>query len=209
MTTFYFLRHGKTELNIASRFQGGGIDSPLLPVGIDQATQAGKYLADLSFDLVAVSTQKRAIDTSSYIIKENKHLNGLTVRYYDGLRELYFGEREGIEIDELDKQTNYLRKEPHLYDPSSFNGETLEQLADRTDEIIKQLCLAYPEGTILLVAHGVLLITLINRLSGKDKSQWREGGPLENTSISVVTHDAMDDVFTVEKFNDISYQITK
>lgn len=206
MTTFYLVRHGKTELNLASCFQGGMIDSPLLPVGIEQATQAGKYLADVHFDFVAVSTQKRAMDTANYIIKENSHLDGLTVSYYDGLRELKFGEREGTEIDVTDEQTNYLRTQPHLYDPSLFFGETLDQLAERNDTVIKQLCKKYPNGTILLVAHGVVLITLINRLTGKNKSQWREGGPLENTSISIVEQHSIEKTFTIKRFNDISYR---
>lgn len=206
MTTFYLVRHGKTELNLASRFQGGIIDSPLLPVGIEQAIQAGKHLAPIHFDFVAVSTQKRAVDTANYIIKENEHLNELTVRYYDGLRELKFGEREGTEIDVTDEQTNFLRTQPHLYDPTLFGGETLDELAERTDAIIEQLCEEYPDGTVLLVAHGVVLITLINRLSGKDKAQWREGGPLENTSISIVEQNALEDRFVIKSFNDISYR---
>lgn len=205
MTTFYLVRHGKTNLNLASCFQGGSSDSPLLPLGIEQAIQAGKHLSSIHFDFVAVSTQKRAIDTANYIIKENNHLDGLTVRYYDGLRELKFGEREGTEIDLSDEQTNYLRTKPHLYDPTLFGGETLDQLAKRTDVVIEQLCKKYPKGTILVVAHGVVLITLINRLNGKDKSRWREGGPLDNTSISIVEQNLLEGRFIIKKFNDSSY----
>lgn len=207
MTTFYLIRHGKTELNLASRFQGGSIDSPLLPIGIEQAIQAGKHLANIRFDFVAVSIQKRAVDTANYIIKESKHLDGLTVKYFAGLRELKFGAKEGTEIDVTDTQTNYLRTQPHLYDPTSFDGETLDQLAERTDTVIEQLCKEYPDGTVLLVAHGVVLITLINRLNGKDKSRWREGGPLENTSISIVEKDKFGERFIIKSFNDISYRM--
>ena len=31
----YFVRHGKTEWNLASRFQGGHGDSPLLPQSLE------------------------------------------------------------------------------------------------------------------------------------------------------------------------------
>ena len=206
MTTFYLVRHGKTELNLDSRFQGGEIDSPLLQIGIEQAIQAGKYLATVKFDFVAVSTQKRAIDTANYIITQNKYLNRLTLRYYEELKELKFGEREGMKIDLTDKQTNYLRTQPHLYNPTLFNGETLDQLAERTNQVIGQLCREYPNGTILLVAHGVVLITLINRLSGKEKARWREKGPLENTSISIVELNSLNDQLAIKCFNDVTYQ---
>lgn len=203
MTTFYFVRHGKTELNLSLRFQGGEIDSPLLPIGIEQAIQAGRYLSDVRFDLAAVSTQKRAMDTANYILKENKYLDGLTIRYQDKLREIKFGKREGAEIDHTDEQTSYLRQRPDLYDPSSFGGETIDSLVSRSTETIEKLSEEFPDGTILIVAHGVLLITLINSLIGKPKANWREGGPLANTSITIIEK---TDQYHLRTFNDISYQ---
>ncbi|ALS36156.1 hypothetical protein IGJ55_000458 [Enterococcus sp. AZ170] len=206
MTTFYFVRHGKTELNLSLRFQGGKIDSPLLPIGIEQAIQAGRYLCDTSFDAVAVSTQKRAMDTANYLLKENNYLDGLTVNYYDSLREIKFGKREGIEIDHTDEQTKNLRQRPDLYDPTAFGGETIDSLVKRSTETIEQISKKYPDGKVLIVAHGVLLITLINSLIGKEKSQWREGGPLANTSITILEKENDLQNYTLKTFNDVSYQ---
>lgn len=206
MTTFYFVRHGKTELNLSLRFQGGEIDSPLLPIGIEQAIQAGRYLSDIAFDMVAVSTQKRAMDTANYILKENNHLDSLTLHYYDSLREIKFGKREGMEIDHTDEQTSYLRNRPDLYDPSVFGGETIDDLVARSTKTIEKISEDYPDGKVLIVAHGVLLITLINALAGKEKSKWREGGPLANTSISILEKNQGQPVYTITSFNDISYQ---
>lgn len=206
MTRFYFIRHGKTELNLSLRFQGGDIDSPLLPIGIEQAIQAGRYLCDTSFDLAAVSTQKRAMDTANYILKENNHLDGLTVQYYDNLREIRFGKREGAEIDHTDRQTNHLRQRPDLYDPTAFGGETIDSLVQRSTDTIEKISEKYPDGNILIVAHGVLLITLINSLVGKEKDQWRNGGPLANTSITILEKENNENRYTINSFNDISYQ---
>lgn len=205
MTTFYFVRHGKTELNLSLRFQGGDIDSPLLPIGVEQAIQAGRYLCDVSFDFAAVSTQKRAMDTANYLLKENNFLNGLTVTYLDDLREIKFGEREGAEIDRTDEQTHNLRQRPDLYDPTAFGGETIDSLVTRARGVVERLSNEYPEGKILIVAHGVLLITLINALIGKPKADWRKGGPLANTSISIIEK-KQDTSCQLKVFNDISYQ---
>ncbi|MBO0441346.1 histidine phosphatase family protein [Candidatus Enterococcus ikei] len=206
MTTFYFVRHGKTELNLSLRFQGGEIDSPLLPVGVEQAIQAGRYLSDVRFDVVSVSTQKRAMDTANYLLKENNFLDGLTVQYHDSLREIKFGKREGVEIDHTDEQTDHLRNRPDLYDPTAFEGETIDSLVARSTKTIEKLSEAYPDGKVLIVAHGVLLITLINALVGKEKSKWREGGPLANTSISILENDQNNKIYTIKSFNDSSYQ---
>lgn len=206
MTIFYFVRHGKTELNLDSRFQGGEIDSPLLPVGIEQAIQAGKQLSTVAFDFAAVSTQKRAIDTANYILKENHYLDGLTVNYSDALKELKFGQREGLEIDFADEQTTYLRERPDLYDPSTFDGETMDDLVARSTAVITALHASYPEGKVLIVAHGVWLITLINVLLGKEKAEWRTGGPLGNTSITIMEKMVADPTYRLKVFNDTSYQ---
>ncbi|MGX7245476.1 histidine phosphatase family protein [Enterococcus quebecensis] len=203
MTTFYFVRHGKTELNLSLKFQGGDIDSPLLPIGIEQAIQAGRYLCDISFDAIAVSTQKRAMDTANYILKENNYLDKLTLQYYDSLREIKFGKREGTEINHADEQTAHLRQRPDLYDPTAFGGETIDSLVTRSTETIEKISEEYPDGKVLIVAHGVLLITLINSLIGKEKANWREGGPLANTSITIVEK---KNKYTLTSFNDISYQ---
>lgn len=206
MTTFYFIRHGKTELNVQLRFQGGKIDSPLLEQSVDQAIQTGKYLSDCKFDFAAVSTQKRAIDTANYILGENKSLAGLTTCYYDELREINFGLREGASIDDLDEQTTYLKYQPHLYDPTSFHGETIDHLVLRGKKVIEEISQMYPKGTILVVSHGVLLITLINALVGKEKKDFREGGPLENTSVTIVQKSIPKNQYTIKEFNDVHYQ---
>lgn len=205
MTTFYFVRHGKTELNVLNSFQGGGIDSPLLPEGIEQASQLGQHLSQVAFDAAAVSTQKRAMDTATFVLAENDHLDGLLVSYHDGLREMGFGEKEGIVVDLEDQQTQYLRTRPDLYDPTDFAGETYDELIERTVSIINKLESAYPDGKVLVVAHGVVLIVLINYLTGKEKREWRKNGPLENTSVTILDK-AKAGGYELKLFNDISYQ---
>ena len=49
MTTFYLVRHGRTEYNRDGRLQGAVHDSPLLPQSIADAKQTGKALADIDF----------------------------------------------------------------------------------------------------------------------------------------------------------------
>ena len=43
MTTFYFVRHGKTEWNLEGRYQGSHGDSPLLPESYEEIKQLAAY----------------------------------------------------------------------------------------------------------------------------------------------------------------------
>ena len=45
----YFVRHGKTEWNLASRFQGGHGDSPLLPQSLEDIKKLGHHLQGTKF----------------------------------------------------------------------------------------------------------------------------------------------------------------
>ena len=146
------------------------------------------------------------MDTANYIPKGNNFLDCLTVQYHDSLKEIKFGKREGVEIDHTDEQTNHLRQRPDLYDPTAFGGETMDSLVTRSTRTIEKLSEEYPDGKVLIVAHGVVLITLINSLLGKDKAKWREGGPLANTSITILEKETDQNNYTIKSFNDISYQ---
>ena len=65
---FYLVRHGKTEFNLARRFQGGAVDSPLLPESIINAQKVGSYLADLKFAGAFASPQERAVVTAQRVL---------------------------------------------------------------------------------------------------------------------------------------------
>ena len=56
MPTLYVLRHGQTEYNLQKRVQGR-CDSPLTPLGVEQARAAGRWLAGqgVRFDRMCTS----------------------------------------------------------------------------------------------------------------------------------------------------------
>ena len=57
----YFVRHGKTEWNLARRLQGQKGDSPLLPESYEAIERVHKFLEPIEFDKVLSSPQKRNI----------------------------------------------------------------------------------------------------------------------------------------------------
>lgn len=65
-TTVYITRHGQTEWNVQKRMQGHQ-DSPLTPLGVQQAEWLGKSLQDVHLDAVYASSSPRALRTAEII----------------------------------------------------------------------------------------------------------------------------------------------
>lgn len=206
MTTFYCMRHGKTEFNQAGIFQGGLVDSPLLDEGIETAKKAGNYLSDINFDRVVISPQKRAQDTAMAFL--STHPSNPTTETINGIREMEFGDWDGtLEAShEGHTQFEHLKYRPHLYDPSEFGGEDYETLLNRTKSVLENLAKTYPNDTILIVSHGLTLQTILKHYQGLPLSDFRKGEFLGNTSISIIeTNDGEN--FSVTKFNDITHTL--
>lgn len=86
MTQFYFVRHGKTEINAKGRFNGGTVDSPLIESGVEATKRMAQHLKDVPFDRVLTSPQMRAQTTAKIILAENIKAPELTI--VEELREL-------------------------------------------------------------------------------------------------------------------------
>ena len=71
--TIDIVRHGETYLNQLGRAQGW-IDMELNKQGLEQASQTGKALADVYYNVIISSDLKRAVQTRDRIIKHLKHV---------------------------------------------------------------------------------------------------------------------------------------
>ncbi|MBO0477072.1 histidine phosphatase family protein [Vagococcus sp. DIV0080] len=205
MTTFYCVRHGKTEFNLNRVFQGGLADSPLLPEGIENAKKVGEHLKDITFEAAFVSPQTRAQDTAKNI------LLGLTspleLNTVKDLREMEFGEWDGQpeSIYEKEEEFQNLVHCPHLYNPSEFGGETFEELIERALAVFKKISLAYPNGNVLVVSHGLTLQSILKHLDGSSIADIRSGRLLDNTSITIIDNTKDFDTYEMVKWNDTSH----
>lgn len=206
MTTFYCMRHGKTEFNQAGIFQGGLVDSPLLDEGIETAKKAGNYLQDVSFDRVIISPQKRAQDTARAFL--STHSSNPIKETVEDIREMKFGTWDGTLEKNYEGQTQFehLKYRPHLYDPSEFGGEDFETLLNRTKSVFKEYATKYPNETILVVSHGLTLQTLLKHFQGLPISDIRNGELLGNTSISIIEAKNAEE-FSVTRYNDLTHTL--
>src|SRR3989344_5251144 len=163
--TFYIIRHGETEWNAAGRLQGHA-DSPLTKKGINQVKKLKKIIKHVHFDGLFSSDSGRARKTAEIINLERK----LAVVTTALLREKSFGNYEG-QLSE--KFRNDLKKLLDDYEKCSDNEkksfklpgvETDEEAVSRFITFLRQVAIAYPRRTILVVSHGAMIRALLIHL---------------------------------------------
>lgn len=163
-TIFYIIRHGETEANVKKILQGHS-DYPLTQRGKDQAKEVSGLLKNIHFDKVFSSDLFRAKHTAQLILLERK----MAIETSKLLRERTFGKYEGTswfyQDDHLKKMW---QKYETLSDQERFrfkfseDQESDEEIATRMLTFIREIAVAYPGKTILIVSHGgIMRATLI------------------------------------------------
>jgi len=190
VTQFYFVRHGKTEINAEGRFNGGTVDSPLIPSGVEATKRMGQALKTVQFDLALTSPQMRAQTTAKIILAENTQ--SPTVKVMEGLREMRLGDWDGQKIDQITEAypedlKNY-RTRPDLFAAEKFQAESYPSLIARSTKVIEEVTKEYPSDNVLVVSHGILLMALLNTLKGVPLAKIRESGIVDNSSLTILNH---------------------
>ena len=197
--TFYIVRHGQTNWNILGKTQGHG-NSDLTAKGIEQATELAESIVNYPIDYIYSSDLGRAVQTAQIL---GDKLN-IKVEETEALREMGFGEWEGLLIDEI--KANYAnvyttwRNEPHL--AQIPGGETLHLIKDRVDSFIQSLNEKYDDKHILLVTHSVTVrVMLLAFLNSGMENIYRI--KQDNTALNIVEYRDYGPV--VIKMNDTSH----
>lgn len=151
----YLVRHGQTEFNRISRLQGHA-DSPLTPLGIDQAERVGALLKSLVGDpagwTIEASSLGRTIHTAQ-IIAEVTGAGDIVLE--NRLREVSMGSWDGLTVEEIAARAPDVvasAKRSSLFFQSP-DGETYEGMCAR---MAAWLDAALADGRPrIAVSHGV------------------------------------------------------
>jgi probable phosphoglycerate mutase len=162
-TEFILIRHGETIWNVERRFQGQQ-DSPLTMLGRAQAEAVATYVRAYAPTALYSSDLTRTLQTAQPMA----HATGLTVVPEPALRERNLGIFEGLTQAEIEPRyaqdyARYVAREPEYVIPS---GESLQQLSQRSMEIMERLARRHPGERVAIVSHGKLLNTFLRQLHG-------------------------------------------
>lgn len=169
MSTLFMARHGETELRSSVRFWGH-TDVKLSALGIKQAERLRDLLLTERIDTIYSSDLKRASTTAEIIASEHN----TEVIICPEIREVCFGELEGLTFDEVKQRypevvKSWMEGDLGLKYPG---GESLAEVIQRTSDFASRLRTLSPEQTALIVAHSGSLRMLICHLLGIGTQNW-------------------------------------
>ncbi|MCP3993918.1 MAG: histidine phosphatase family protein, partial [bacterium] len=148
-TEVLLVRHGQTQSNTESRWQGHQ-DGQLNEVGRGQARLLG---ADFpTVDALYSSPLSRAADTA----REIAAAQGLSVTYDDRLKEICFGEWEGLTTAEI--AGRFPEESRDFFDgkdmPRGGTGETFVEVRERVAAGLDEIVSRYSGEKVAVVSHG-------------------------------------------------------
>jgi broad specificity phosphatase PhoE len=181
-TRLLLIRHAETSAGMRGRCYGR-LDVPASPAGRRQAAALGEALAATPLVAVYSSPLARAMETAAPI----GAAQGLEVVPVDGLREIDFGELEGLTYDEIRARRPALYRE-WMEHPARVRfpaGESFAELRERAVPALTTLRERHAGEAVAVVTHGgVVRAALADVLELGDGAVFRLG--LDHCSVSVV-----------------------
>jgi broad specificity phosphatase PhoE len=196
LTTIYVVRHGESEGNVGLyEKEAHELGSPLTQNGKNQARMLADNLKHIEFSAIFSSDLLRAKQTAEIIALNKK----LEVETSNLIRERNFWHyakkinekteetiREEIKIDLL--KLNELEKRNYKY---TKDMESSDEGAIRLLNFIRECAIAYEGKTILIVAHGNIMRSLLTHLGYAIFDELPEGA-INNTGYFKLESDGVD-----------------
>ncbi len=155
MKYLYFVRHAQQQEN--GRYW---IDAGLTPSGFRQADLVGRKLKELGCTKILSSELKRARLTSEVI---NQHLCKKKILYLSELREIDYGEWEGMLLSDVANQ--YPEENCKIFeqfvDIPYPGGESGYDVFVRAKKTIKRIIESEVDEHIAVVTHGEVILSLL------------------------------------------------
>lgn len=167
----YMIRHGQTPASRENLFSGS-IDPPLTDVGQAMAVAFANAYANVPWTAFYCSPMLRTRQTLAPLASRT----AIEPVLEDGLREIHYGEWEGMNQDEVKARW----PEAFAYwaaDPASRGtpgGETAFHVAARAMAVVERIRTRHTEGHVLIVSHKATLRIIACALLGVDVRRYRD-----------------------------------
>jgi len=171
------VRHGETAWNRDRIFRGRE-DIPLNERGLAQAQTLAAAVARIPVHAVYSSPLSRAAETARPVA--DRH--GLAVIPEPDLVDLDYGAWQGRRAEDVEREwpaeMRIWRSAPH--DCRIPGGETLGQVRDRADRLLRRLGAAHSGRTVVLVSHRIVAKIILCHVLGLPED--RCGGILQSNA---------------------------
>ncbi len=164
----------------------GWTDSPLTPLGREQAERLARHVAGrYHLDRIYSSPLQRARHTAE-AVGRRAHLRPILS---DDLKEIHFGEFESLTKEEIGARFPGMverRDEPFFEYPG---GESTEHFASRIRHAFRGIISDNEGKTVAVVAHGGVLGAYVSDLQSGEPHLWRQFIPRNCAITEVVVED--------------------
>lgn len=175
MSLLILVRHGQSTWNAENRFTGW-VNVPLSEAGVEEATNAGRRLAEegITVDVAYTSELQRAIETGKLVLAQLGQSDLEQIRAWE-LNERFYGALTGRNkaqtAEEFGAEQVHIWRRSYAVRPPA--GESLEDTTKRTLPYFEQHIIpATREHDVVLVsAHGNSLRAIVkdlDRVSDED-----------------------------------------
>ena len=176
------IRHGETDWNKKLIFQGQS-DTKLNEKGIKNAKKNAELLKDLNYDYIYSSDLKRAKDTARFIAREM----GKEIIEAKEIREIHFGEWEGLDFKKTAKQYpaefKAWQEDPYRNNPPG--GERISEFTERVNLFFKNILKKHRAKKIIVVTHGGVIKSYLTEIMAVPKNRYWQF-KIENNSITEI-----------------------
>ncbi len=201
VTKIYLVRHCQSMGNVLHRFQGR-FDAPVSPDGEKQLELLGLRFRNEPIDKIYTSPLSRARKTAAAI---GRYHPEIPIEEEPGMIEIDCGDMENLPLSEIgDKFPETARNWDESPDLCRFpNGETMEQVYERVNRALDDICRRDRGKTVVVATHGGVLRNLYARITYGSLSGIRNSQVFGNTSVSLA--EEKDGVIAWRYCNDISH----
>ena len=161
----YVLRHWQTDMNLAQKWQGSGSDVLLNETGKKQAEALGEKIKNKGIRKFYCSSLLRAVQTANVVADKNVFKSPITI--LKDLREVNFGDFEGLTFDEVDQKygevvQDYLWPTKETWVRKFPNGESKEDVYVRVMNALLNIVIdnEHLNGSIGVVCHAGVISSL-------------------------------------------------
>ncbi len=158
MGRLYLIRHGETDSNKSYRFQGQ-TDIELNAEGKAQAELLAEHFKEIHLDKIYCSSLTRARQTAQPMAE----MHNLKVETFDDIKEIAFGEWEGMTFDEINARwpgdIDAFFKNPALCHVPG--GENFSAVAARVEPFFKRCLAEMDDADNAIVSHGGIIRVLL------------------------------------------------
>lgn len=198
-TRVYLVRHGQTIWNQEMKYQGH-TDVELTDEGIYQAKLLAGRLSGESLSAIYASDLQRAYVTAEAVARRC----GLSVTQDQALREICFGEWEGLTYAGIKERWNHPAKDffTHPADTHIPGGEQFSEMQDRVCAALLRIIQQHPGQAIGIVSHGGAIRAILCRMLRMNlNDMWSIRQ--DNTAVNIL--DCYTDRTIVTLINDVHH----